>query len=209
MDSSRIGSQLSVQIKRGMGMRARALLGLGTFLFACGTDNADPMPSDDGMTNAPPSGTTAGSSDTAPNAPSGDGDSSATSGVEEAAPPGTGEAAPPGMGEAAPSGMEEAATPGIGTELVGADAPGEGEGAGSATTDTDDGTAEDSAGSEDGAETLSAGCGTTRGLMDGRRTIHPADFRLERARRGYVALDSVSRERARDAHLRRADLRAR
>ena len=65
MDSSRIGSQFSVQIKHGMGMRASALLGLGTFLFACGTDNADPMPSDGSATSAPPSSTTAGSSGTA------------------------------------------------------------------------------------------------------------------------------------------------
>ena len=78
MDSSRIGSQLSVQIKRGMGMRARALLGLGTFLFACGADKADPMPSGGSTTSAFPSSPTPGSSGTAPNAPSGDGAVSAT-----------------------------------------------------------------------------------------------------------------------------------
>src|SRR4051812_17411542 len=105
MDSSRIGSQLSIHVKRGTSMRARALLGLGTFLFACGTDNADPMPSNGSTTSAPPSSTTAESSGTAP---SGDGASSAT--------PGTGEAAPPGLGETA--------NPGMGTELVGVDGTG-------------------------------------------------------------------------------------
>jgi len=169
MDSSRIGSQLSVPIKRRMGMRARALLGLGTFLFACGTDKADPMPSDGSTTSAFPSSPTAGSSGTAPNAPSGDGASSATPEMGEAVTPGTGQAAPPGMGEAA--------TPGMGTELVGVD--GTGEGAGSATTGTGNSTAEGSGGSEGGAETLSAGCGTTRGLMNGRRTIQSGGMNRE------------------------------
>src|SRR5688572_6718961 len=127
MDSSRIGSQLGIQIKRGMGMRA--LLGLGTFLFACGTDNAEPMPFDGSTTSAPPSSTTAGSSGTAP---SGDGAISATPGMGEAVTPGMGEAVTPGMGEAAPPGMGEPVTPGMETELVGVD--GTGEGAGSATT---------------------------------------------------------------------------
>ena len=153
MDSSRIGSQLSVQNKHGMGMRARALLGLGTLLFACGTDNGDPMPSGGSTTSAPPSSTIERSSGTASNAPSGSGASSAT--------PGMGEAVTPGMGEAAP--------PGMGTELVDTDGPGAG--AGSPTTGTGDGTAEDPGGSEGGTETLSAGCGTTRELMNGRRTI--------------------------------------
>src|SRR5688572_5914179 len=133
MGSSRIGSQLSVQIKRGMGMRARALLGLGTFLFACGTDNGDPMPFDGSTTSAPPSSTTAGSSGTAPNAPSGDGASSATPGMEEVVTPEMGEAAPPGMGEAT--------TPGVGTELAGVD--GMVEGGGSTTPGTGDSTPED------------------------------------------------------------------
>ena len=158
MDSSRIGSQLSIQIKRGMGMRARALLGLGTFLFACGTDNADPMPSDGSTTSAPPSSTTAGSSG---NAPSGDGASSAT----------------PGMGEAVTPGMGEAVTPGMVTDLVGAD--GTGEGAGSAPTGTDDSAAEDPGETEGGTETLSAGCGTTRELMNGRRTIQSGGMNRE------------------------------
>ena len=157
MDSSRIGSQLSVQIKHGMGMRARALLGLGTLLFACGTDNGDPMPS----TSAPPSSTIERSSGTASNSPSGSGASSAT--------PGMGEAAPPGMGEAAPLG--------IGTELVDTDGPGAG--ADSPTTGTGDGTAEDPGGSEGGTETLSAGCSTTRELMNGRKTIQSGGMNRE------------------------------
>src|SRR6187431_2431455 len=167
MDSSRIGSQLSIQIKRGMGMRA--LLGLGTFLFACGTDNAEPMPFDGSTTSAPPSSTTEGSSGSASNAPSGDGASSAT--------PGMGEAVTPGMGEAAPPGMGEPVTPGMETELVGVD--GTGEGAGTATTGTGDSTAEDSGGSEGGAETQSAGCGTTRELTNGRRTIQSGGVNRE------------------------------
>jgi poly(3-hydroxybutyrate) depolymerase len=168
MDSSRIGSQLSVQIKRGMGMRARALLGLGTFLFACGTDNGDPMPSGGSTTSAPPSSTILGSS-AAPNEPAGSGTSSATPGMGEAAPPGMGEAAPPGMGEVAP--------PGMGTELVGVDGPGAG--AGSPTPGTGDSTAEDPGGSEGGTETVSAGCGTTRALMNGRRTIQSGGMNRE------------------------------
>lgn len=169
MDSSRIGSQLGVQIKRGMGMRARALLGLGTFLFACGTDNGDPMPSGGSTTSAPASSAIAGSSGTAPNAPSDSGASSAT--------PGMGEAVTPGMGEAATPGMGEAATSGIGTELVGVDGPGKG--AGSSTTGAGDSTAEGSGGSEGGTETLSAGCGTTRELMNGRRTIQSGGMNRE------------------------------
>src|SRR6476620_2205401 len=102
MDSSQMGSQLNVQIKRGMGMRALALLGLGTFLFACGTPNGHPMPSNGSATSAPPSSTRAGSSGTAP---SGSGASSATPATEEAVTLGMGEAAPPGMGEAATPGM--------------------------------------------------------------------------------------------------------
>jgi poly(3-hydroxybutyrate) depolymerase len=156
MDSSRIGSQLSIQLKRGMGMRA--LLGLGTFLFACGTDKAAPMPFDGSTTSAPPSSSTAGSSGTAS---SGDGAMSAT----------------PGMGEAAPPGMGEPVTPGIETELVGVD--GTAEGAGSATTGTGDSPAEDAGGSEGGAETLSAGCGTTRELMNARRTIQSGGMNRE------------------------------
>ena len=175
MDSSRIGSQLSIQIKRGMGMRARALLGLGTFLFACGTDNADPMPFDGSTTSVPPSSTTAGSSGTAPNAPSGDGEA-VTPGME-AVTPGMGEAVTPGTGEAAPPGMGEAVTPGMGTELAGVD--GTGEGAGSAPTGTGGSTAEDPGGSEGGAETPSAGCGTTRELMNGRRTIQSGGVNRE------------------------------
>jgi poly(3-hydroxybutyrate) depolymerase len=163
MDSSRIGSQLSVQIKRGT--RARAWLGLGTFLFACGTDNADPMPSDGSATSAPPSSTTAGSSGTAPNVPSESGAGSATPGMQAAVTPGMGEAAPPGMGEPV--------TPGMETELVGVD--GMGEGAGSATT----GTGEDPGGSEGVTETPSAGCGTTRELMNGRRTIQSGGVNRE------------------------------
>jgi poly(3-hydroxybutyrate) depolymerase len=173
MDSSRIGSQLSVQIKYGMGMRARALLGLGTLLLACGTDNGDPMPS----TSAPPSSTIARSSGTASNSPSGSGASSATPGMGEAAPPGMGEAAPPGMGEAAPLGMGEAAPLGMGTELVDTDGPGAG--AGSPTTGTGDSTAEDPGGSEGGTETVSAGCGTARALMNGRRTIQSGGMNRE------------------------------
>ena len=166
MDSSRIGSQLSVQGKRGM--RARALLGLGALLFACGTDDADPMSFDGSTTSAPPSSTTAGSSGTTPNAPSGDGASSATP-MGEAVTPGTGEAAPPGMGEAV--------TPEMGTELVGVD--GMGEGPGSATPGAGGGTAEDPAGSEGGPETVSVGCGTTRELMNGRRTIQSGGVNRE------------------------------
>jgi poly(3-hydroxybutyrate) depolymerase len=167
MDSSRIGSQLGIQIKRGMGMRA--LLGLGTLLFACGTDNAEPLPFDGSTTSAPPSSTTEGSSGTAPNAPSGDGASSAT--------PGMGEAVTPGMGKAAPPGMGEPVTPGMETELVGVD--GMVEGGGSTTPGTGDGTPEDPGGSEGGAETLSAGCGTTRELTNGRRTIQSGGVNRE------------------------------
>jgi poly(3-hydroxybutyrate) depolymerase len=166
MDSSPIGSQLSIQIKRGMGMRARALLGLGAFLFACGTDNADPIPFDGSTTSAPPSSTTAGSSGTAP---SGEVASSATAGMGDAVMPGTGEAAPPGMGEAV--------TPGIGTELEGVD--GAGDGAGSAATGTGDSPAEDPGGAEGSAETLSVGCGTTRELTNGRRTIQSGGMNRE------------------------------
>jgi len=173
MDSSRIGSQISVQIKRGMGMRARALLGLGTFLSACGSDKGDPMPSGGSTTSAPPSSTIERSSGTASNAPSGSGASSATPGMGEAVTPGMGEAAPPGMGEAAPPGMGEAAPPGMGTELVDTDGPGAG--AGSPTTGTGDSTAE----APGGSETPSAGCGTTRELMNGRRTIQSGGMNRE------------------------------
>lgn len=145
MDSSRIGSQLSVQNKRGRGMRARALLGLGMFLFACGTDNGDAMPFGGSTTSAPTSSTIAPSPDTAPHAPSGSGASSAT----------------PGMAEAAPPGMV--------TDLVDTGEPGAG--AESPTTGTGDSTGEDPGASEGDPETLSAGCGTTRELMNGRRTI--------------------------------------
>ena len=169
MHISRIGSQLSVQIKRGIGMRACALLGLGAFLFACGTDHGDPVPSDGSATSAPASSTIAPSSGTASNAPSGSGASSAT--------PGMGEPVTPGMGEAAPPGMGEAAAQGMGTELVGTDGPGAG--AGSPTTGTGDSTAEDPGGSEGGTETLSAGCGTTRELMNGRRTIQSGGVNRE------------------------------
>jgi poly(3-hydroxybutyrate) depolymerase len=169
MHISRIGSQLSVRIKRGKGMHALALLGLGTFLFACGTDDGDPMPSDGSTTSAPASSTPAESFGTESNAPSGSGDSSA--------PPGMGEAAPPGMGEAAPPGMGEAAPPGMGTELVGVD--GMVEGGGSTTTGTGDSTPEDSGGSEGDTETPSAGCGTTRELMNGRRTIQSGGMNRE------------------------------
>jgi len=161
MHISRIGSQLSVQIKRGIGMRACALLGLGTFLFACGTDNGDPVPSDGSATSAPASSTTAGSSDTASNSPSGSGAGSAT----------------PGMGEAAPPGMGEATTPGVGTELVGVD--GMVEGGGSTTPGTGDTPPEDPGGSEGETETPSAGCGTTRELMNGRRTIQSGGMNRE------------------------------
>jgi poly(3-hydroxybutyrate) depolymerase len=161
MHISRIGSQLSVQIKRGVGMRAFALIGLGTFLFACGTDNGDPVPSDGSATSAPASSTTAGSSDTASSSPSGSGAGSAT----------------PGMGEAAPPGMGEATTPGVGTELVGVD--GMVEGGGSTTPGTGDSTPEDPGGSEGETETPSAGCGTTRDLMNGRRTIQSGGMNRE------------------------------
>ena len=172
MDSSQIGSQLNVQIKRGMGMRARALLGVGTFLFACGTHDGDPMPSNGSATSAPPSSTIAGSFGTAP---SGSGASSATPGAAEAVTPGMGEAVTPVMGEAATPGMGEAATPGMGTELVGAD----GAGAGSPTTGTGDSTAEGPGGPEGGTGTLSAGCGATRELMNGRRTIQSGGVNRE------------------------------
>jgi poly(3-hydroxybutyrate) depolymerase len=161
MHISRIGSQLSVQVKRGIGMRACALLGLGTFLFACGTDNGDAVPSDGSATSAPASSTTAGPSDTASNAPSGSGDGSAT----------------PGMGEAAPPGMGEAMTPGVGTELVGVD--GMIEGGGSTPPGTGESTPEDPGGSEGETETPSAGCGTTRDLMNGRRTIQSGGMNRE------------------------------
>jgi poly(3-hydroxybutyrate) depolymerase len=168
MQISRIGSQLSVPIKRGMGMRARALLGLSTFLFACGTDNGDPMTSDGSMPSGPASSTTTESSGTESSSPSGSGDSSATPGMAAAAPPGMAAAAPPGMGEA---------TPGMGTELVGVDGPGEG--GGSTATGTGDGPAEDPAGSEGDTVTVSAGCGTTRELMNGRRTIQSGGMNRE------------------------------
>jgi poly(3-hydroxybutyrate) depolymerase len=156
MDSSRIGSQLSVQVKRGIGMRAGALLGLGMFLFACGTDHGDPMPSDGSTTS-----TIEPSPGTAPNAPSGSGASSATPAMEVPAPPGLG----------------EAVTPEMGTELVGADETEEG---GSSTaTGSDDSIAEDPAGPEGDPETVSAGCGTTRELMNGRRTIQSGGMNRE------------------------------
>ena len=161
MHISRIGSQLSVQIKRGIGMFACALLGLGAFLFACGTDNGDPVPSDGSATSAPASGTTAGPSDTASNSTSGTGAGSAT----------------PGMGEAAPPGMGEATTPGVGTELVGVD--GMVEGGGSTTPGTGDSPPEDPGGSEAETETPSAGCGTARELMNGRRTIQSGGMNRE------------------------------
>ena len=161
MHISRIGSQLSVQLKRGIGMRACALLGLGTLLFACGTDNGDPVPSDGSATSAPASSTTAGSSDTASSSPSGSGAGSAA----------------PEMGEAAPPGMGEATTPGVGTELVGVD--GMVEGGGSTTPGTGDSTPEDPGGSEGETETPSAGCGTTRELMNGRRTIQSGGVNRE------------------------------
>jgi len=160
MHISRIGSQLSVQIKRGIGMRACALLGLGAFLFACGTDNGDPMPSDGSAPSAPASSTPAGSSDTASSSPLGSGAGSAT--------PEMGEVAPPGMGEA---------TPGVGTEVVGVD--GMLEGGGSTTPGTGDGTPEAPGGPEGETETPSAGCGTTRELMNGRRTIQSGGMNRE------------------------------
>jgi poly(3-hydroxybutyrate) depolymerase len=169
MHISRIGSQLSVQVKRGIGTRACALLGLGTFLFACGTDSGDPVLSDGSATSAPASSTTAGSSDTASNSPSGSGAGSAT--------PGMGEAVVPEMGEAAPPGMGEATTPGVGPELVGND--GTAEGGGSTPTGTADGTPEDPAGSEGDPVTVSAGCGTTRELTNGRRTIQSGGMNRE------------------------------
>jgi poly(3-hydroxybutyrate) depolymerase len=160
MHISRIGSQLSVQIKRGIGMRACALLGLATFLFACGTDDGDPVPSDGSATGAPASSTTGGSSDTASSSPSGSGAGSAT--------PGMGEAVAPGMGEA---------TPGVGTELVGVD--GMVGGGGSTTPGAGGSAAEDPGVSEGETETPSAGCGTTRELMNGRRTIQSGGINRE------------------------------
>jgi poly(3-hydroxybutyrate) depolymerase len=71
--------------------------------------------------------------------------------------------------------MEEAAP--LGTELVDSDGPGA-EG-GSSTTGTDDSTAEDPGASEGGPETLSAGCGTTRQLMNARRTIQSGGMNRE------------------------------
>jgi hypothetical protein len=166
MQISSIGSQLSVPIKRGMGMRACALLGLSTFLFACGTDNGDPMPSDGSTTSAPASSAPAESPGTASSSPS---DGSASSATPE-----MGEAVPPGMGEAAPPGMEEGATP---TELVGND--GTGEGGSSTPTGAGDSTPEDPAGSEGDPVAVSPGCGTTRELMNGRRTIQSGGMNRE------------------------------
>ncbi len=177
MDSSRIGSQLSVQVKHRLGMRARAVLGLGTFLFACGTDNGDPMPSDGATTGVPPSSTIARSSGTESNEPSGGGASSATPAMGEAPPPAMGEAPPPAMGEAPPPAMGEAPPVGMGTELV--DTDGAGAGSDSPTTGTGDSTAEDPEESEGGTETVSAGCGTTRELMNGRRTIQSGGMNRE------------------------------
>src|SRR5688572_1281753 len=169
MNISRIGSQPSTQIRRGIGIRARALLGLGTLLFACGTDSGDPMPPFGSTTTAPPSSTIAPSTGIAPNAPSGSGESSATPGMEEAVMPVMGEAAPPGMGEAAPAGT--------GTELVGTDGPGAG--AGSSTTSTDDSTPATPGGLEPEPSSVSAGCGTTRELMNGRRSIQSGGMNRE------------------------------
>jgi poly(3-hydroxybutyrate) depolymerase len=105
----------------------------------------------------------------APNAPSGSGESSATPGMEEAVMPVMGEAAPPGMGEAAPAGM--------GTELVSTDGPGAG--AGSPTTSTDDSTPANPGALEPEPSSVSAGCGTTRELMNGRRSIQSGGMNRE------------------------------
>src|SRR5687768_16371147 len=128
MHISRIGSQLSAPIKRSIGMRACVLLGVGAFLFACGTDNGDPVPPDGSAASAPASSTTAGS-DAASSSPCGSGTASAT--------PGLGEAVAPAMGEA---------TPGVGTELVGVD--GMVGGGGSTTPGTCDSTPEEPRASE-------------------------------------------------------------
>jgi poly(3-hydroxybutyrate) depolymerase len=53
------------------------------------------------------------------------------------------------------------------------------EGGGSTTPGTGDSSPEDPAGSEGGTETPSAGCGTTRELMNGRRTIQSGGMNRE------------------------------